>query len=155
MPGMDGYQACELLKADPATHDIPVIFISALTQLESKMRGFTLGGADFITKPFQSEEVLARVRTHLSLRSLQRQLEQANAALQKQVVELDQGEVESSYEMGDEITVYYDRRDPQIASLQGGGGELPILWMLSAGIALVGLVVVGVWGAGGQRRSEV
>ena len=89
MPGMDGYQACELLKADPSTHDIPVIFISALTQLESKMRGFTLGGADFITKPFQSEEVLARVRTHLSLRSLQRQLEQANAALQKQVVELE------------------------------------------------------------------
>ena len=61
----------------------------------------------------------------------------------KQVVELDQGEAVSSYEMGDEITVYYDRRDPQIASLQGGGGELPILWMLSAGIALVGLVVVG------------
>jgi hypothetical protein len=61
----------------------------------------------------------------------------------KQVVELDQGEVESSYEMGDEITVYYDRRDPQIASLQGVGGDLPILWMLSAGIALVGLVFVG------------
>ena len=61
----------------------------------------------------------------------------------KQVVELDQGEVEASYEMGDEITVYYDRRDPQIASLQSGGGDLPLLWMLSAGIALVGLVFVG------------
>lgn len=89
MPEMDGYQTCEALKQNPTTRDIPVIFISALNQLESKMRGFTLGGADYITKPFQVEEVLARVHTHLSLRSLQRQLEQANEALHKQVVELE------------------------------------------------------------------
>ena len=60
----------------------------------------------------------------------------------KQVVELDQGEVESSYAMGDEITVHYDLRDPQIAGLENGG-ELPLLWMLSAGCASVGLVYVG------------
>lgn len=89
MSDLDGYQTCQALKTDIHTQDIPVIFISALNQLDAKMRGFTLGGADYITKPFQVEEVLARVRTHLALRSLQRQLEEANAALHRQVVELE------------------------------------------------------------------
>jgi len=61
----------------------------------------------------------------------------------KQVMELEQGEVEASHAMGDEITVYYDKRDPQIASLEASRGGLPVLWMLSAGVALVGLVIAG------------
>ncbi len=88
MPDMDGYQTCQELKMNDRTREIPIIFISALDQLESKMRGFSLGGADYITKPFQVEEVLARVKTHLTLRSLRRQLERANRDLQKQVVVL-------------------------------------------------------------------
>ncbi len=82
MPGLNGYQVCEQLKDDPQTHDIPVIFISALDQTEDKVQAFTLGGVDYITKPFQLEEVLARVETHLTLHRLQRQLVAANQDLQ-------------------------------------------------------------------------
>ena len=71
MPEMDGYEVCTQLKADPRTRDIPVIFISALQETEDKIRAFAAGGVDYVTKPFQSEEVLARVGTHLSLRALQ------------------------------------------------------------------------------------
>ncbi|MDM8547358.1 response regulator [Candidatus Venteria ishoeyi] len=84
MPDMDGYEVCTRLKADPRTCDIPVIFISALTETEDKIRAFAAGGVDYVTKPFQTEEVLARVRTHLALRDLQKKLEyrtvQAEAA---------------------------------------------------------------------------
>lgn len=74
MPGMNGYEVCAQLKADPRTCDIPVIFISALDQTEDKVKAFTLGGVDYVTKPLQVEEVLARVKTHLELRELQKQL---------------------------------------------------------------------------------
>ncbi|MDM8549050.1 response regulator [Desulfobacterales bacterium HSG2] len=75
MPGMDGYEVCRELKADESTRDIPVIFISALDETEDKVKAFSFGGVDFITKPFQEEEVLARVRTHLGIRELQRGLQ--------------------------------------------------------------------------------
>jgi len=76
MPDMDGYQVCERLKADERTREIPVLFISALDEALDKVRAFSLGGLDYITKPFQTKDVLARVETHLSLRHLQKQLEQ-------------------------------------------------------------------------------
>jgi sigma-B regulation protein RsbU (phosphoserine phosphatase) len=78
MPEMDGYEVCERIKEDPQTSDIPIIFISALNEIGDKVRGFNVGGVDYITKPFQFEEVLARVETHLSLRRLQKQLQEAN-----------------------------------------------------------------------------
>ncbi|MBS0657203.1 MAG: response regulator [Verrucomicrobia bacterium] len=81
MPGLDGYETCERLRADPQTRDVPVLFISALDATESKVRGFEVGGLDYITKPFRTEEVLARVRTHLALREAQRQLAAQNAEL--------------------------------------------------------------------------
>ena len=76
MPEMNGYEVCRRLKADANTRDIPVIFISALGQTEDKIKAFTSGGVDYITKPFQVEEVLARVQTHLMIYSLNRELEQ-------------------------------------------------------------------------------
>lgn len=81
MPGMNGYEVCAALKADPQTCEVPVIFISALDQTEDKIKAFTLGGVDYITKPFQIEEVLARVKTHLTLYALRRQLAAANHEL--------------------------------------------------------------------------
>lgn len=81
MPGLSGYQVCEDLKADERTRDIPVIFISARNEVFDKVKAFSLGGVDFITKPFQTEEVLARVETHLKLRNLQRDLEDKNKEL--------------------------------------------------------------------------
>lgn len=75
MPDMDGYEVCRRLKADINTSHIPVIFISALDDEHSKVKGFEVGGVDFITKPFQKEEVLARVKTHINLRNIQLELE--------------------------------------------------------------------------------
>ncbi|MDG4552413.1 MAG: response regulator [Candidatus Contendobacter sp.] len=76
MPDLDGYAVCQRLKADPRTHSIPVIFISALHEAPDKVQGFAVGGVDYITKPFEPVEVLARVRTHLELWRLQQRLEQ-------------------------------------------------------------------------------
>ena len=88
MPQMDGYELCAQLKADAALQDIPVMFISALNEPEEKVKAFRLGGVDFVTKPFQVEEVKARVETHLRIRSLQRQLDRKNENLEQLVAEI-------------------------------------------------------------------
>ena len=75
MPGLNGYEVASTLKSEEQTRDVPIIFISALGEVDDKIRGFGVGGVDFITKPFQEDEVLARVRTHLSIRMLTRQLQ--------------------------------------------------------------------------------
>ncbi len=89
MPEMDGYEVCAAFKADERTRDIPIIFLSALDETYDKVKAFTSGGVDYIIKPFQFEEVLARVETHIALMNLQRQLQQANRELQKRLEELD------------------------------------------------------------------
>jgi signal transduction histidine kinase len=76
MPGIDGFQTCQRLKADPTTANIPIIFMTALADADSKVKGFVLGAVDYITKPFQEQELLARVKTHLQLRQLTKNLEQ-------------------------------------------------------------------------------
>jgi len=81
MPGMDGYEVCRRLKADPRLRDIPVLFISALTETDDKVRAFQAGGVDYVGKPFQLEEVEARVRTHLELRRHRLELENNYARL--------------------------------------------------------------------------
>lgn len=83
MPGMDGFQVCEQLKQNPETHDIPVIFLTARTDTEGILKGFTLGAVDFVTKPFNSAELLARVKTHLSLRRAKQELQKANSTKDK------------------------------------------------------------------------
>ena len=76
MPGIDGFETCKRLKADPETASIPIVFMTALSDTDSKVKGFDLGAVDYITKPFQEKEVLARVKTHLQLRQLTKNLEQ-------------------------------------------------------------------------------
>ena len=92
MPRMSGYEVCKRLKADERTCDIPVIFISALNEVFDKVKAFSLGGVDYITKPFQPEEVLARVETHLALRRLQKKLQYKNEELQRQIAERNKSE---------------------------------------------------------------
>ena len=87
MPAMDGYEVCRQIKADPALHDLPVIFISALQDMEDKVHAFQAGGVDYIVKPFQLEEVLIRVRTHLELAQARRALRSVNALLEQRVAE--------------------------------------------------------------------
>ena len=89
MPEMDGYEACRQLKADKETANIPIIFLSAKTQTEDKIKGLDLGGADYVTKPFDSGEVLARVRAQLKIARLTRELISANAALVEKQEKMD------------------------------------------------------------------
>ncbi|MBD1835301.1 EAL domain-containing protein [Cyanobacteria bacterium FACHB-472] len=87
MPSMDGYQVCKHLKADPRTAEIPVIFLSALSDAFDKVKAFGVGGADYITKPFQLEEVLTRVQNQLTLKAAKIQTQQINAQLEERVKE--------------------------------------------------------------------
>lgn len=90
MPGMDGYEVCKVLKSNPDTQEIPVIFISALDDALDKVKAFSVGGVDYITKPFQEAEVLARIENQLCLRQLQVQLRDQNEELARSNRELQQ-----------------------------------------------------------------
>jgi two-component system sensor histidine kinase/response regulator len=89
MPGMDGFEVCQILKSQESTKDLPVIFMTALADTVDKVKGFNLGAADYITKPIQHEEVLARVVTHLKFRKLQHQLQEHSQELEKRNLELN------------------------------------------------------------------
>ena len=87
MPELNGFEICERLKADPKMSHIPIIFLSVLDDVESKVKALRMGGADYITKPFQVEEVIVRVELHLTMQRLQRELKEKNHALQQEVRE--------------------------------------------------------------------
>ncbi|MBN1487445.1 MAG: response regulator [Anaerolineae bacterium] len=89
MPEINGYEVCERLKADPKTRDIPIIFISAIGSTEGKVKGFNVGGVDYISKPFQLPEVLVRVETHLNLVALQKELREEVTVRDKLIAELN------------------------------------------------------------------
>ena len=85
MPGIDGYETCRRLKEDPETREAAVIFLSSLDDTKDKVRGLEVGAVDFVSKPFQGDEVLARVNTHVTLQRLRRQLEARNAELAREL----------------------------------------------------------------------
>jgi len=85
MPGIDGYETCRRLKADPETCEAAVIFLTSLDEAKDKVRGLEVGAVDFVSKPFQKDEVVARVNTHLTLQRLRRQLETRNAELAREL----------------------------------------------------------------------
>ncbi|MFP4322379.1 MAG: response regulator [Anaerolineales bacterium] len=121
MPEMDGYEVCTQLKADPALADVPVIFISALDATDDKLRAFDVGGVDYITKPFRSAEVLARVATHLSLRQRQREIAQLQA---EQISHLQQ-----ISQLKDEVLrmVSHDLKNP-LGTIMAGSEFLRLLF---------------------------
>jgi len=90
MPGIDGYETCRRLKADGATGEIPVLFMSGLAEIEDKMQGFNAGGLDFIAKPLRSKELLARVRTHLRIQDQARHLQEQTLELSRAYDQLEQ-----------------------------------------------------------------
>jgi PAS domain S-box-containing protein len=92
MPRIDGYEICKRLKANPKTTPIPIIFMSAMQDSADKVKAFKSGGADYVTKPFQMEEVFARIEYQLKIRSLQQQLEEQSDRLQKEIKERRQAE---------------------------------------------------------------
>ncbi|MGG6269450.1 hybrid sensor histidine kinase/response regulator [Leptolyngbya sp. AN03gr2] len=87
MPGLDGFETCDRIQSNPKFQEIPIIFMSALADVGDKAKGLKLGAVDYITKPFQPEEVLARVQTHLKLRQQTRQLKELNDQLEQRVEE--------------------------------------------------------------------
>lgn len=95
MPGINGFEVCVSLKLNGKTRDIPVIFISALDDVTDKVKAFEVGGVDYITKPFQYEEVIARVETHLALRRLQQELERSNRRMAQELALA--GEVQATF----------------------------------------------------------
>ena len=94
MPQIDGYQVCQQLKVDPHTCRIPVIFLSALQDTNDKVKAFAVGGADYVTKPFQAEEVLARVRHQMTILRQQQQLAAQNHQLQQEIQQRKQAEAD-------------------------------------------------------------
>ncbi len=100
MPDMDGYEVCKRLKADEKTRDIPIIFMTALTDVDSKTKGFSLGAVDYVTKPFQREELLARINTHLMIGRLHQQLQLRNVELEINNLELKRKINNSAKERG-------------------------------------------------------
>ncbi len=94
MPKMDGYEVCQRIKANPDTHRIPIIFVSALGEVIDKVKAFKVGGVDYITKPFQFEEVLVRLETHLTLQRLQAELAEKNARLEAELARAGQIQAE-------------------------------------------------------------
>lgn len=94
MPGMDGFEVCKILKHKKETREIPIIFMTALSDTLDKVKGFSLGAVDYITKPIQHEEVLARISTHLKLRHLQQQLETELKIRQEYAIELEKRNTE-------------------------------------------------------------
>ncbi|MCU7919745.1 MAG: response regulator [Candidatus Thiodiazotropha sp. (ex Epidulcina cf. delphinae)] len=125
MPGMDGYEVCRRLKADQRTCDIPVIFISALQETEDKMSAFQAGGVDYIAKPFQIEEVVARVHSHAQLYRMQHRLEQMVAERTEELRiaysslrERDRKHKESLFQTIAAISLTLEKRDPYTSGHQ-------------------------------------
>jgi two-component system sensor histidine kinase/response regulator len=111
MSGMDGYEVCRQLKTDEHTRDIPVLFMSALDETLDKVRAFEVGGVDYITKPFHPEEVIARIETHLTMRNLQKTLQEQNIRLRQEIIERKQAEtaLKESEQQLRELNVSKDR----------------------------------------------
>jgi signal transduction histidine kinase len=144
MPGIDGFETCRQIKAQPTTHDLPIIFMTALSDSTDKVKGLSLGAVDYITKPFQQEEVLARVQLHLKLYHLRQTLAQQNLQL-KQEIEIRKAAETELKTLNDELELRVAVRtqalsqameDLQHTQLQVVQGEkMAALGQLVAGVA--------------------
>ncbi|MBE9042536.1 response regulator [Oscillatoriales cyanobacterium LEGE 11467] len=123
MPRMDGYEVCRRLKEDSKTHHIPVLFLSALARIEDKIKGFEIGGADYITKPFQSEEVIARIEHQLAICALQRQLERNNRELEARNRQLE-AEIQQRQQAERDLQQQNTKLDRTLWELQALQGEM-------------------------------
>lgn len=126
MPGIDGYEVCRRLKAQHATRDVPVIFVSAATESDEKVQGFRVGAVDYVTKPYQRDELLARVHTHLELNRLRNHL---GDLVDERTAELKESERKLRTSLIDSITALaatVEMRDPYTAGHQRRVAQLAI-----------------------------
>jgi response regulator RpfG family c-di-GMP phosphodiesterase len=135
MPGMSGFEVCQQLKKQPQTRDVPVIFVSAMSETLEKLKGFELGAVDYVTKPYQREELLARVHTHLELHRLRNRLEdmveertrslkESEAKLRASLFD-SVSAIAATVEMRDPYTAGHQRRVAEIAKAIAGELGLP------------------------------
>lgn len=129
MPGMSGYDVCKRIKEDPKLKDIPVLFISALSETADKVKAFSAGGVDYVTKPFQLEEVQARVETHLRLRQLRSELEKQKRQLQESYRGMFENSVEGIYQSSPEGR--YLAVNPALARMYGYDSPQELLSVVS------------------------
>ena len=154
MPEMDGYEVCTRLKADPdaRTRDIPVIFCSVEGDVPSKVKAFSIGGIDYITKPFQIDEVLARVETHLSLRRLHKQLAAQNVQLRQEIGERRRAE-QALWKSEQRLRIIAELTSDYAYSVRvGPDGTLSTEWVTDAFTRIVGYTLEQVSGSVGWRR---
>lgn len=126
MPVMDGYEVCRRLKAEPATRDVPVIFVSAVSETSEKVQSFEMGAVDFVTKPYQRDELMARVRTHLELNRLRNHLEDL---VEERTAELRESEKKLRLSLLESITALasiVEMRDPYTAGHQRRVAQLAV-----------------------------
>jgi len=135
MPEMNGYEVCARLKTAQETSEIPVIFLSALGETEDKVKAFRVGAVDFISKPFQIEEVLARVKTHLNLHALQLALQQHNQNLESTVAERTRNLAESTAELAvaNQRLILLDRSKSDFLNLISHEFRTPLIGLLGVG----------------------
>jgi response regulator RpfG family c-di-GMP phosphodiesterase len=118
MPEMDGFEVCRRLKQEPRLRDVPVVFVSALSETEDKVRGFDLGAVDYVTKPFQRQELLARVRNHLELHRLRNNLEELVQERTRSLVESESRLKNNLLETISAVAAMVELRDPYTAGHQ-------------------------------------
>lgn len=133
MPNMDGYEVCRRLKLDESSAKIPIIFISALDDTADKVKGFNAGGIDYITKPFQTEEILARIKTHLSLAYLQETLELRNIRLEQEIEDRKRAEILLEQKNAELEKAYAELKKVQMQFIQQE--KLVAVGQLAAGVA--------------------
>ncbi|MDZ7831431.1 MAG: response regulator [Desulfobacterales bacterium] len=150
MPEMDGFEVCRRLKSDESLKDIPVLFISALDGPNDKIKAFSAGGLDYVTKPFQEEEVLARVKTHLDLRRQQLQVE-----VQKRQIQEDYDRLRELEELRDNLVhmIVHDMRSPLMGVL--GYAELLVEELKNLGHDELATYAGEILATGGSLRDMV
>ena len=126
MPDMNGFEVCQRLKAMPETRDVPVIFVSAVTETDEKVQGFEFGAVDFVTKPYQRNELLARVRTHLELNRLRNHLEELVQQRTEALLASEQRLRTSRLDSIAALAAMVELRDPYTAGHQRRVAELAV-----------------------------
>ena len=126
MPEMDGYELCSILKSNDSTKDIPIIFMSALSETTDKVRGLELGAIDYITKPFQKEEVVARIKTHLSIQLLKNELSEMNKNLEE-IVDERTKKLQKEIEEKEKVTFELKESEKRFRTLFEGAPDAILL----------------------------
>ncbi|HBY80538.1 MAG TPA: hybrid sensor histidine kinase/response regulator [Cyanobacteria bacterium UBA11148] len=143
MPGIDGFETCRRLKANPSTKDIPIIFMTALAETVHKVKGLDLGAVDYIIKPFQQEEVLARVRVHLKLRTLTKTLEEQNTRLLEEIEQRTAAEA-ALQQLTQDLEKQVEERTAKLAEAMKNWQQAQTILVHSEKMSSLGQMITGV-----------